>query len=80
VGVSAGLLFSRTTGQLAEPVRAVLFGLLLRERLAPPGLEPARQEEITEELGQHLDDARREAMTRGLTPAEAERAGPSSRA
>jgi putative ABC transport system permease protein len=50
------------------------WGHLLRERLAPLALEPARQEEIIEELGQHLDDAWREGMSRGLTAADAERA------
>lgn len=45
----------------------------IRRRLAPLGLSPAREAEITEELAQHLDDCYRDLRERGLDDAEARR-------
>lgn len=43
----------------------------IRARLAHLSLSPAREAEIVEELSQHLDDAVRDASSRGVPPAEA---------
>ena len=45
----------------------------LRSRLAPLRLSPTRENEIMEELAQHLDDRRRELMADGATEEEAMR-------
>src|SRR5262245_21534567 len=45
----------------------------IRARLSSVRLAPARQEEIVEELAQHLDDRWRELVAGGATPEEAER-------
>src|SRR5262245_30005371 len=45
----------------------------IRERLAGLKLDPAREEEIVEELAQHLEDRYRESLAGGATPAEAAR-------
>src|SRR5262245_54556148 len=46
----------------------------IRQRLAPLKLEPAREEEIVEELYQHLEDYCAESLARGAAPEEAYRA------
>src|SRR5262245_55765116 len=45
----------------------------IRARLSSVRLAPARQEEIVEELSQHLDDRWRELVAGGTAPEEAER-------
>src|SRR2546423_7282639 len=49
------------------------FRSAIRARLANLGISPAREIEITEELAQHLEDEYEQALTRGLSPEEAER-------
>jgi putative ABC transport system permease protein len=44
----------------------------VREHLPPLGLSGAREQEIIEEIAQQLEDAYSEAISRGLTPLEAE--------
>ncbi len=44
----------------------------VREHLPPLGLSGAREQEIVDELTQQLDDAHSEAISRGLTSAQAE--------
>jgi predicted permease len=46
----------------------------IRRRLAGLRLEPARENEIVEELAQHLDDRYTESLAGGATPEEAARA------
>jgi predicted permease len=46
----------------------------IRQRLAPLKLEPAREEEIVEELFQHLEDYCAKSLARGAAPEEAYRA------
>src|SRR5262249_7956216 len=46
----------------------------IRRRLAGSRLEPAREQEIIDELGQHLDDRYGEMLEEGATPEEATRA------
>jgi hypothetical protein len=45
----------------------------IRQRLARSKLEPARENEIIEELSQHLEDCYKESLAGGATEAEAER-------
>ncbi|HEX6045964.1 MAG TPA: ABC transporter permease [Pyrinomonadaceae bacterium] len=42
----------------------------IRRRLANAGIEPAREQEIVEELAQHLDDVYHRAMAKGLSDQE----------
>ena len=42
----------------------------IRHRLANAGIEPAREEEIVEELAQHLDDVYHRALAKGLSDQE----------
>jgi putative ABC transport system permease protein len=44
----------------------------VRDHLPPLGLSGAREQEIVDELAQQLEDAYSEAISRGLTPSEAE--------
>src|ERR1051326_1315969 len=46
----------------------------IRQRLAKLNLEPTREAEIVEELGQHLDDRYAELLAGGAMPEEAARA------
>jgi len=50
------------------------FRNAIRARLTNLGLLPAREIEITEELAQHLEDEYEQALSRGLSPEEAQRA------
>lgn len=46
----------------------------IRRRLAQLKLEPMREQEIVEEISQHLDDRYQELLASGATPADASRA------
>src|SRR5262245_57873497 len=46
----------------------------IRDRLAPLKLAPTREDEIVEELAQHLEDRHAESLANGATPEEASRA------
>jgi len=46
----------------------------IRHRLANLNLEPAREDEIVEELSQHLEDRYKESLARGASPEDAHRA------
>src|SRR5215217_2233366 len=62
---SSGSPREESTGDWAEHVRA---------RLSSLGLSAARENEIVEELSQHLDDRWRELIAGGASPAEATQA------
>jgi len=49
------------------------FRSAIRARLTNLGISPAREIEITDELVQHLEDEYEQALSRGLSPEEAER-------